>query len=258
MPSPLIDTHAHLSDPAFIIDLAAVLEQAQAAGVEKIIAVGETIEDARRNLELAEQYSMILPAAGLYPTVLDLLQAEQMEAFIRENAHRLVAIGEVGMDYWKVQEEEERYLQRSIFNYMIDLAIELDLPLNVHSRSAGRAVIEMLLDKGARRVQLHAFDGRVSSALPAVDAGWFFSIPPSALRSEQKRKLVKKLPLECLLLESDSPALGPQPGQRNTPANITIALQAISEIKNKSVMELREILWNNSLNLYKGRLAIND
>jgi len=251
MPAPLIDTHAHLADPVFEADIAEVLARAQAVGVENIIAVSETVEDAQRNLELTAKYPMILPAAGLYPTILDLNQAERMETLIRKNAGSLTAIGEVGLDYWKVQGEEERALQRFIFGRMIDLALELDLPLNVHSRSAGKAVIEMLGAKGARRVQLHAFDGRASNALPAVEAGWFFSIPPSVERSEQKRKLIKTLPLDCLLLESDSPVLGPQPGERNTPQNITLALKVIAEIKKKPVNELREVFWNNTKRLYK-------
>ena len=80
-------------------------------------------------------------------------------------------------------------------------------------------------------MQLHAFDGKASAALPAVEAGYFFSIPPSVVRSRQKQKLVKQLPLTCLLVETDSPVLGPEPGVRNEPANLPLAIRAIAEIK---------------------------
>ena len=82
-----------------------------------------------------------------------------------------------------VKGEEDREVQRDIFGQFADLARELDLPLNVHSRSAGRHAVSLLLERGARRVQLHAFDGKLSSALPAVEAGYFFSVPPSVVRS---------------------------------------------------------------------------
>ena len=89
----------------------------------------------------------------------------------------------------------------------------------------------MLLENNATLVQLHAFDGKIGSAMPAVEAGFFFSIPPSIIRSRQKQKLVKQLPLSCLLVETDSPVLGPDAQKRNEPANITIAVTAIAQLK---------------------------
>jgi TatD DNase family protein len=104
--------------------------------------------------------------------------------------------------------------QRRLCLRFVDLALELDLPLNVHSRSAGRQTIAALLERGARRVQMHAFDGKTTTTRSAVDAGFYFSIPPSIVRSRQKQKLVHHLPLGCLLVESDSPVLGPRAGER--------------------------------------------
>ena len=195
----LLDAHAHLVDPVFDDDRDCVLERARAAGLKAIIAVGETLADAKRNLELADRYGeMIRPAAGLYPTYLDLDEALQLVAWIEQHRERLAAIGEVGLDHWKVKDEGEREIQRDIFSRFIDLSIRLDLPLNVHSRSAGRPAIELMLERGAKKVLLHAFDGRAAKAMPAVEAGFFFSVPPSIVRSRQKQKLVERLPLESL------------------------------------------------------------
>ena len=127
--------------PAFDADRGEVLQKATTAGVGAIIAVGENIADARRNIELADKYSMICPAAGLYPTILDRDQAEQMHAFIRSERSKLVAIGEVGLDFWIVKEEDQKALQKEILKGFIDLSKELDLPLNIHSRSAGRHAV---------------------------------------------------------------------------------------------------------------------
>ena len=104
----LTDCHAHLADPVFDADRGEVLARARAKGVEAVVTVGETLGDAKRILELARTHAEILPAAGLYPTHLDLGQAEAMEAWIRENRDALVAIGEVGLDFWKVKEPQDR------------------------------------------------------------------------------------------------------------------------------------------------------
>jgi TatD DNase family protein len=246
----LVDTHAHLCALEFTRDLSAVLSRARAAGVAAVIAVGETLVDAARNLELSRQHPMIRPAAGLYPVVLEPDQAEDLHRFIRRNRMVLAAIGEVGLDYWMVKTERDRDLQQEIFKGFIALACEMDLPLNVHSRSAGRPAIDLLLGSGASRVQLHAFDGRASTALPAVEAGYFFSIPPSVVRSRQKQKLVKQLPLTCLLVETDSPVLGSEPAARNEPANLVQAVQAIAEIKSLPLQAVADAVAVNTTRLY--------
>jgi TatD DNase family protein len=227
----LTDTHTHICDAAFDADRAGVLARAELAGIQAIIAVGEDLADGRKNLVLAREFPILKPAAGLYPTHLDLTAAEEMMAFIRAKRAELCAVGEVGLDFWVVKSEKERALQKEIFARFIALAIELDLPLNVHSRSAGRHAVDLLVANGAKRVQLHAFDGKITAARPALAAGYFFSIPPSIVRSRQKQKLVRHLPLECLLVETDSPVLGPEPHVRNEPANLPVSIRAIAEIK---------------------------
>jgi TatD DNase family protein len=246
----IIDTHAHICDSSFDPDRIDVLERAAEAGIGAIIALGEDMADARRNIELAEKHPMIHPAAGLYPTILDLDQAQQMRSFVRKERSKLVAIGEVGLDFWAVKEDPQKELQKEILKGFISLSQELDLPLNIHSRSAGRHAVALLLENGAARVQMHAFDGKASAALPAVEAGFYFSIPPSVVRSRQKQKLVKHLPLSCLLVETDSPVLGPEPDKRNEPANITVSIKAIAELKNVGPDEVIEAVAENAKLLY--------
>jgi len=248
--SRVVDTHAHICDPVFDQDRAEVLRRARNAGVAAVIAVGESMSDAVRNLELTTRHPEIRPAAGLYPTRLDIAEAEKIISLVREERDLLVAIGEVGLDYWVVKEEAERELQREIFARFIQLSLELGLPLNVHSRSAGRHAIALLLERSAKGVQLHAFDGKAATALPAVEAGYFFSIPPSIVRSRQKQKLVKQLPLSSLVIETDSPVLGPEGDERNEPANALIAVQAIAEIKGVRRDEVVEAAANNTRSLY--------
>jgi len=246
----ITDTHAHLCDAAFDPDRVQVLKRAASAGVRSIICVGEDIADAKRNIELATIHPGLMPAAGLYPSSPDLQRAGEMIAFIRENRNELFAIGEVGLDHWILKEERDRDLQEEIFGMFIALSLEIDLPLNVHSRSAGRHAIQSLIRHGARRVQLHAFDGKASTAMPAVESGFFFSVPPSVVRSRQKQKLVKHLPVSCLLIETDSPVLGPLPGERNEPANALAAVRAIAEIKGMRQEKVVRITSENCHRLY--------
>ncbi len=251
----LIDTHAHLCDAVFDGDRTEVLERARQAGIGTVVAVAETLAEAERNLELAALYpGMVQPAAGLFPTILDLEQAEKIAAWIHRHQGQLAAIGEVGLDFWKVQEDADREVQKQIFGLFIDLAQEVDLPLNIHSRAAGRQTIEMLLERGASRVQLHAFDGRAAKALPAVEAGYFFSVPPSIVRSAQKQKLIRQLPLTSLLVETDSPVLGPDAAARNEPANAKLSVQAIAEIKSLPHPEVAATVTDNTIRLYGQRL----
>ncbi len=246
----LVDVHAHICDSRFDADRDAVMERAVRAGVSAIIGVGESLSDAVKNKELAERYPILKPAAGLYPTHLDLDLAARTAAFIRQNQSRLAAIGEVGLDFWAIKEEDQKEIQRDIFRQFILLSNELNLPLNVHSRSAGRHAITMLLDNNAKRVQLHAFDGNFGSAMPAVEAGYLFSIPPSIVRSRQKQKLVKQLPLSCLLAETDSPVLGPDPQSRNEPANVTVSVAAIAQLKSVEEIAVLEAVAENTARLY--------
>ncbi len=246
----IVDTHAHLCDPSFDHDLPEILEKAEKTGVVAIISVSEDLEDAKKNLKLSDIFPTILPAAGLYPSCLDVEEAEEMIGFIRDQKDRLVAIGEVGLDFWLVKDDEKREIQKEIFKRFIKLSGELGLPLNVHSRSAGRYGISLLIENGAEKVQMHAFDGKASTALPGVDAGFFFSIPPSVVRSRQKQKLVKRLPLSCLLIETDSPVLGKNPNERNEPANAVLAIRAIAEIKDVSPEEVAERTYENTIRLY--------
>lgn len=254
MPYQIIDTHTHLCDPVFDGDRGEVLEKSRNAGVSHIIIVSENMTDARKNLDLARRHPELVPAAGLYPTHLDFSAAEEMMALIRKEKKRLAAIGEVGLDHWAVKEAGEREIQQQIFGQFIDLSIALDLPLNVHSRSAGRHAVSLLLQKGARRVQMHAFDGKYGAAMPAVEAGFFFSIPPSIARSRQKQKLVKQMPLSCLLVETDSPVLGPDPSLRNKPANAVVSVEMIAEIKGLHPEAVTEAVFENTHRLYGKKL----
>jgi TatD DNase family protein len=154
-----------------------------------------------------------------------------------------------------VKTEAEWHVQEDILARFVALANELDLPLNIHSRSAGRHAIAFLQRCGARKVLLHAFDGKAAAALEGAEAGYAFSIPPSVVRSPQKQKLVRRLPLDCLLLETDSPVLGPDPTTRNEPANVVVACRAVAELKGVSPETVARVTTDNARRLFPRAFA---
>jgi TatD DNase family protein len=255
----MIDCHAHLGSAAFDADRGAVLERARQAKVARIVTVGEDYADDLRVLEVCRTHpDMLVPALGLHPDRFaedrPLPGVEELDAVValaRAEAARLVALGEVGLDYWLVKSEERRAAQRRCLERMVELGRELSLPLNVHSRSAGHHALDLLQGAGATRVLMHAFDGKVGHALRAWEkSGYLFSIPPSVVRSEQKQKLVKRLPLEALALESDSPVLGPEPGTRNEPANLRLTVELVARAKGVDPERVIEVTRDNARALF--------
>ncbi len=256
----MIDCHTHLTHVDFDADRPAVVERARRAGVERIAIVGQDEAENRQVLALAAgggSGSPWLPFLGLHPDRFadrreppGPAELERICALIRAERGRITGIGEVGLDYWYCKDEARRELQRAALKRLADLAGELDLPLNVHSRSAGRHTLDLLLERGARRVLMHAFDGKAGHALRGAEAGYVFSIPPSIVRSPQKQKLVRALPLGALALETDSPVLGPQQGERNEPANVRISLSAIAELKRLPEQDVRDATDENARRVF--------
>ncbi|XP_065067869.1 putative deoxyribonuclease TATDN3 isoform X1 [Rhopilema esculentum] len=254
----MIDVHCHISAEEFASDRELMIQGAQEVGVKAIVAVCEFPKDFSIVLELSTRYpGFIHPCVGAHPVQegnrsVSLKEFEKTEEFVRQNAKLLVGIGEVGLDFtpYIIKSPKDKEIQREVFKRQIQLAKDFSLPLNVHSRSAGRPVIDILIQEGAKDVVLHAFDGKPSVAMKGVDAGYFFSVPPSVIRSEQKQRLIKQIPLANLLLETDAPALGPVKQERNEPKNIEISCREISKIKNISVAHVIEETTKNALRLF--------
>lgn len=265
----MIDCHAHLAGEEFDSDREAVRTRARAAGVEAVLVVGEDPSDNDRVLRvLAEgtgssHGARLLPCLGFHPDrFADDHPAPSQEAMdaaiaqVRAYSGEIAAIGEVGLDYWWVKDPERRRAQGALLEAMAALSLELDLPLNVHSRSAGHYTVDLLLAAGAKRVLMHAFDGKASHAARAAEAGYLFSVPPSVVRSDQKQKLVRRLPLESLALESDSPVLGPDRGQRNEPANLAFSRDFIADAHGVSRERVDEFTTANARRLFPRLVAL--
>jgi len=247
----LIDVHCHLTAPEFEGRVGEVVKKSVKAGVKAIITSGLGYEDGLKALKISD-YRIVYPSLGVSPYMLE--GYEQVIELISRESKRIVAIGEVGLDYWRVRDDEGRDRQRRVFREFIELSKSLDLPLIIHSRSAGKYALEILFEMKAERVIMHAFDGAAKHAVKAVERGYMFSIPPSIARSQQKRNLVKRIPLENLLLESDSPVLSPVAGQVNYPWNILVSADWIGKIKGVSIEKVIEVTGRNAAEMLDLRL----
>ncbi len=224
-----------------------ILMEARQSGVAALITSGVGYDDCLKVLALADQ-SYIFASLGIEPYQLD--NYEKVIELVERNSDRIVSVGEVGLDYY-LGKRETRQKQIEVFKEFIELAKRLDLPIVVHSRSAGKYAIDILVEARAELVVMHAFDGSASEAVRGASKGFLFSIPPSVIRSEQKQKMVRRLGLESMLLESDAPVLGPERGVVNKPSNIRISAEVISKLKDISFDEVVEKTSENAKNLFK-------
>ncbi|KAM9841930.1 putative deoxyribonuclease TATDN3 isoform 2-T2 [Aulostomus maculatus] len=256
-----VDCHCHISAGDFDKDIEEVVEASRQAGLLALLAVAEHAEEFDKIIALSRRFpGFVFPCLGVHP-VQEISRGQHRSAavqdlhaalpLIEKYRDQLVAIGEVGLDFTPryVSSEADKESQRQVLIRQSQVAKELDLPLNVHSRSAGRPTIHLLKEQGVEKVLLHAFDGKPSVAMEGVKAGYLFSIPPSVIRSEQQ-KLVKQLPLESICLETDSPALGPEKQVRNEPRNIGISAEYISRVKGVSLETVMEVTTQNALRLF--------
>ncbi|XP_056332475.1 tatD DNase domain containing 3-like isoform X2 [Danio aesculapii] len=254
-----IDCHCHISAEDFDSDIDDVVAESKKAGLVALLAVAEHAGEFEKIIQLSQRFpGFILPCLGVHP-VQDSTQPrgavpEDLDAalpLIDKYKEHIVAIGEVGLDFSPrvVNSDAGKDGQRKVLIRQAEIAKQLNLPLNVHSRSAGRPTIHLLKELGVENALLHAFDGKPSVALEGVKAGYFFSIPPSIVRSDQQ-KLVKQVPLESMCLETDSPALGPEKQVRNVPRNISISAEYIAKIKGIPLEKVIEVTTQNALHLF--------
>ncbi len=225
----LIDVHAHLDYPQFDADRDAVVERANAEGVI-IINSGLGTTGIRKTLELTEKYDNVYATLGITPTEFGEKEIDASIELIRDNREKIIGIGEVGLDYYWVKDEEKRRQEAVNFQRFIELSQELHLPLVIHSRDAEEDLLKILKEENTRAL-LHCFGGDANQAASAAAEGHLISIPANLQNSKQKQSVAKAVPLDSLVLETDSPYLSPVPKTRNEPVNIKQTAKKIAEIK---------------------------
>ncbi|XP_034004044.1 putative deoxyribonuclease tatdn3 isoform X1 [Trematomus bernacchii] len=251
-----VDCHCHISAREFEKDLEDVIQRTKEAGVKTLVAVTEEVGEFDRVLQLQDRYpDLVAPCFGLHPLQEGgqrSVNPQDLDAALPKHRERLVAIGEIGLDFtpWCAPSPQDREDQMSVFIKQLSVAKELQLPVNVHSRSAAKVTIETMREQGISRALLHNFAGKPSVALEGVKAGFFFSFPPAVCRNHQRDKLIKQIPLENICLETDSPALGLDKHERNEPCNIALCCRHIADVKGLSTQTVQIVTAQNALRLF--------
>tara|TARA_B100001094_G_C18094653_1_gene752366 strand:+ start:264 stop:1061 length:798 start_codon:yes stop_codon:yes gene_type:complete len=264
----LVDVHTHLTHEKFTEDLPIVLQNAEKAGLGAIVVNGLNPDSNKRILDLAEEYEIVKPALGIYPidalNSLDLklpFPVKKFDVFQEieligkwASQKKIIAIGECGLDgYWV--DKETFPLQEQVFESLIEIGKNHDLPLIIHTRKMEKRSIEILKHNQARKVNFHCFCGKVKHAVSeAENEGWYFSIPANARRSESFTKMLQKLPMDKILTETDAPYLAPEKGQRNEPQFVKDTVRFLAELRNIKYDEARQIVWENFIQLFKNPL----
>jgi TatD DNase family protein len=239
-----IDSHCHLD--AFK-NYDEVVSRAMKSGVKAIITSGCSLKDVGKTMEIAQKYpSFVFPVIGIAPQ-----EAVSMEnfdsglSFLRNNRDKVIGVGEVGLDFHWAKSQAEVSKQHDCFELFLEFSLSEKLPIVVHSRDAEKEVLDTLLKRGAERVLLHCFSGPLSIAESAAEHGFLISVPP--VPSRTREKVIKHIPLENLLLETDAPYLGKEPSEVNGSA------QLVAGIKELEVEEVSKATTRSCIALFNMR-----
>ena len=252
-----IDTHCHLEDENFSTDRAEVLERAKVAGVERIINFGSTMQSSIAVAELAKNFSELYAGVGIHPEEIDDFDEKTCTRLAElANDKKVIAIGEIGLDYHWEKDSERRLIQQKIFVAQLDLARQLNLPVCVHDRDAHADTLKILQSEARDlRGVLHCYSGSLETAREIFKLGWFIGVdgPLTFKNSAKLPEVVKIAPRDMILIETDSPYLAPVPnrGKRNEPAFVVEVAKKLAEFRNETLEEVAAYTTANAKNLYK-------
>ncbi|WP_127510085.1 TatD family hydrolase [Paenibacillus humicus] len=247
----LIDTHTHLDAPKFDNDREEVIQRARDAGVELMFNVGFNRETIPTTLELAEKYPFIYAIVGWHPTDSADVREGDLERVEALMAHpKVVAIGEIGLDYyWDTAPKD---VQQQVFREQIRIAKRTGKPIVIHNRDAHEDVVRILREEKAAEVGgiMHCFSGSWETAKQCLDMNFYISFggPVTFKNARVPKEVLAQVPLDRLLIETDSPYLAPHPhrGKRNESAFVALVAETAAEIKGKNVNELVSITSANA------------
>ena len=251
----IFDTHAHYDDEQFNEDRVELLNSMEEQGVGTIVNVSAAYNSCRKVIALAKEYPFVYAAVGIHPDEVGCLNEEnfaQMKELFKEE--KVVAIGEIGLDYY--WDNEPREVQKKWFIRQLELARELDLPVLIHSREAAADTMEIMKEhaKGLSGV-IHCYSYSKESARDFLNMGFYFGIGGVVTFKNAKKlkEAVAYIPLSNIVLETDAPYLTPEPfrGKRNDSSKLVYVAQAIADIKQIPVDEVYAETWKNAHQMYK-------
>ena len=254
----LIDSHAHLNDEKFLEDREEIIEKIKEEGIINVINAGYSLEATKQAVELSKKYDFIYATSGIspndFPQKEDELwkSIEEIKEIAKQN-EKVVAIGEIGLDYYWNKENKE--LQKEVFIRQIDIANELNLPIVIHSRDAVMDTLEILKHNNVKNKGVfHCCPLNRELVKEALKLDFYISFagPVTFKNSKNADEIINMVPDDKILIETDSPYLSPEPyrGRRNDSRNVKYIAQKVANAKNLDLMEIAEQTIKNTKKLF--------
>ena len=254
------DSHSHYNDKRFNEDREKIIKETYEAGVTKFVCAGYDIQSSLNSLNISEKYDFIYSICGISPN--DIPQSEQqlwkdIEEISKiakdNNSKKLVAIGEIGLDYYWNKENKE--LQKQAFIKQIELANELELPIVIHSRDASVDTIDIIKNHKVNKVGIfHCCQLNQELVRQALELGYYISFagPITYKSSKNAPEVIKMVPIDRILIETDSPYLSPEPnrGRRNDCRNVKYVAQEIADVKELTIEEVAQKTYENAIRIF--------
>lgn len=245
----LIDSHCHLTDEAFDDDRLFILNDLSNFGLRGIINPATNLADSKMAIELAEKYDNFYAMAGIHPEEVDKISEKDLEELenLAQN-EKVIAIGEIGLDYyWKDDNKEH---QKEIFIHQLELARKLKKPAVIHVRDSKDDVIEILKDYQDLKIQIHCFSDDLETLEKYMEMGFFISIGGVVTfnNGTNEQNAARNVPIERLMLETDSPYLTPEPyrGLRNDPRRVVEVARTVADLRDMKIDKLAKKTYNNT------------
>ncbi len=251
----LVDSHAHLDGKQFAEDLDATVKRATENGISHILTIGCDLQSSADSIKVAEQYDNIYAAVGVHPHDATEINSQALEKLRTMLSHpKVVALGEIGLDFYR--DRSPRDVQRNAFRKQIRLAHEVNKPIVVHDRDAHTEVIDILREENASKTGgvLHCFSGDLNMAKQCLDLGFYLSFTGTITypKNNAIREIIKQIPIDRMLIETDCPYLTPQKfrGKRNEPAYVRFTAEKMAEIKGLTIDDVARVTSRNCYDLF--------
>lgn len=252
----LVDTHCHIDGAEYDRDRDEMIARAGRAGVRLLVNMGDSLESSRRSVKLAARYKNVYTGVGVHPEeAFPFTQTDDDRLAAWAGETRVVAVGEIGLDYYWEKDQDRRQLQRDIFVRQLALARDLNLPVCIHDREAHGDLLKILQTEGKEnRGVVHCFSGSLEMARELLKLGWYLGVdgPVTYKNAKKGLEVLREIPLDRLLLETDSPYLTPHPyrGRRNEPGLVRLVAEKTAELREISLAELAEQTTRNARDIY--------
>lgn len=251
----IFDTHCHFNHDDFYLHVDQYLKEAKEKNVSRFLVVGYDKESSLRAVKLAEQHEEMYAAVGFHPTEIDITEEDFQIVMDLLNHPKVVAIGEIGLDYHWVKDLSQREKQKKYFIRQIEIANRFNKPIVVHNRDAMQDCFDILKEHRVNKGGIiHCYSGSVEMAIELIKLDFMIGLggPVTFLNAKTPKEVAKIIPLQSLVLETDAPYLAPHPyrGQTNRPMYITLVLEEISKIRNMTSTELAKITYENACRMF--------